>query len=132
MEKINNKLDFYVDSMVTLSSIIEALKEKIDYLSQISLSDYFDKFSSTADCLDRMHKNIDKFVKLHDKSLDDNNIINFINTVDNYIEYHIRLLDNSTPSNYLLNHKYIVESLGTIVSTANHKLKQIELEINKL
>ena len=132
MEKINNKLDFYVDSMVFISNIVEVLNEKIDYLSKISLSDYFDKFSTTADSLDRVHKNAENFVKLHDKSLDDNNIINFINTVDNYIEYHIRLLDNSTPSNYLLNHKYIVESLGTIVSTANHKLKQIELEINKL
>ena len=124
----SKKIEFYTDALGLLTYLCEIVKEKSEYIKNMSVNDYYEKFSITADCLERTVNCINNFN--HENKYDEDSIYPLLRTIKDYFDYYIRLCDNSSPSNYHCNSKYISESMFTIYTTINSKLIHINKRFN--
>ena len=119
--KYNNM--FYGDALEVLLGIKQSLNDCSNILSKTSLDDYHNNFMTCGDAFEKVVDIIDSF--LNSWKSDEYNVCNMLKTIKEYIEYYIRLCDSSSPSNYNMNKKYMIESIETVSATINAKLKYV-------
>ena len=124
----NKKLEFYTEAVGLLLYVCEIIKEKSDYIKNITINDYYVKLESTGDCLERTLKCLNNFNQ--DRKYDEDSIYMLLATIKDYFDYYIRLCDNSSPSNYHYNSKYISDSMFTVYTTIHSKLRHINKRFN--
>ena len=124
----NKKLEFYTEAVGLLLYVCEIIKEKSYYIKNITINDYYVKLENTGDCLERTLKCINNFNQ--DRKYDEDSIYMLLATIKDYFDYYIRLCDNSSPSNYHYNSKYISDSMFTVYTTIHSKLKHINKRFN--
>ena len=127
---LTKKQELYTDAIVLLTHVSETTREKSEYLKTVCLTTYGDKFALVADSLERTLNSIERFN--HEKKYDEDGLFGLFSQIKDYFEYYIRLCDNSTPSNYVQNAKYISESMYTVFSVVSSKLRHISDKFNKI
>ena len=124
----SKKMEFYTEAVGLLLYVCEIIKEKSDYIKNITINDYYVKLENTGDCLERTLKCLNNFNQ--DRKYDEDSIYMLLATIKDYFDYYIRLCDNSSPSNYHYNSKYISDSMFTVYTTIHSKLKHINKRFN--
>ena len=124
----NKKMEFYTEAVGLLLYVCEIIKEKSDYIKNITINDYYVKLENTGDCLERTLKCLNNFNQ--DRKYDEDSIYMLLASIKDYFDYYIRLCDNSSPSNYHYNSKYISDSMFTVYTTIHSKLKHINKRFN--
>ena len=125
---LNKKLEFYTEAVGLLLYVCEIIKEKSDYIKNITINDYYVKLENTSECLERTLKCLNSFNQ--DRKYDEDSIYLLLASIKDYFDYYIRLCDNSSPSNYHYNSKYISDSMFTVYTTIHSKLRHINKRFN--
>lgn len=115
---------FYLEAYEFISGLIEYIDRVHGELSKICLSDYNEKFKISRDTVNRLNNSITKFV---DKWGSDNEkVCASLRTIKEYYAFYCVTLNNSSPSTFGRDSKYITESLYTSKLALTTKLKKIK------
>ena len=114
---------FYGDTVEVLSGIRQTLNDCSGILSKTSLDNYSNNFQLCGDSFEHVVEIIDSFLSSWES--DEYNVCNTLKSIKEYIEYYIRLCDSSSPSNYNINRKYMIESIETVSLTIGSKLRYL-------
>jgi len=126
MNTIKNK-EFCIDSCEFISGLLEFVIFSVNDLSTISLSNYESKFKTMREAVARTITHMNRFTNKWES--DNENICSTIKTLKEYYNFYCVTLNNSSPSTYRSDSKYIVDSFNTSKLALTCKLKKI---INEL
>ena len=114
---------FYGDTVEVLSGIKQTLNDCLGILSKTSLDDYNVNFQLCGDSFERVTGIINRFLSTWES--DEYNVCSSLKSIKDYVEYYTRLCDSSSPSNYNMNKKYMVDSIKTVSLTIDSKLRYL-------
>ena len=123
MASTKDKL-FFVESFSFMSHLVEFNENLITELKQISSGDYMEKFERVVRSIKMASNRIKLFIDYW-KDDDDEKICNTIKTINEYYAFYCTTLNNSSPSSYMRDSKYLIDSLTTAKLALKSKLKYL-------
>lgn len=118
---------FYIEAYEFISGLLEYISRVSDELSKICVNDYNDKFRICKETVNRLNNSIGKFVG--NWGNDDEKICNTLKTIKEYYGFYCVTLNNSSPTTFKRDSKYIIESLYTSKLALTNKLKHLKEKI---
>ena len=80
----SKKIEFYANAIGLLTYVCEIIREKSEYIKNITISDYYEKLSVTGDCLERTLKCLNNFD--YDRKYDEDSIYMLLASIKDYFD----------------------------------------------
>ena len=116
--------EFYLNSYEFISGLINQIDKISDVLSHVCTSDYREKFNSVRETISLLNDAIKSFTDKWKNN--DEEICKSLETIKEYYTFYQTTLNNSSPSMFARDSKYIIESLYTSKLALINKLKKIK------
>ena len=123
----NSKLEFYIDSIVLISALINFCNSTVVELGLLTESNYGHGFKNICDTINRTVERINSFVQKWEN--DSDGICGTLKTIKEYYTYYCITLGSSSPELFICDVKYITDSVKTSKLALEYKLKKIKNKI---
>ena len=124
---MDSKRKFYIDAYIFICGLMEYMNRISTELSHVCITNYVDKFKISRDTVNRLNLSVAKFINKWDN--DDENICKTLKTIKEYYGFYCITLSNSSPSMFIKDSKYIIDSLYTSKMALVCNLKKIKEKI---
>ena len=127
MNSFKHNKEFCIDSCEFICGLLEFTNDATSELSTICLSDYGIKFNKLREAVARTVTNMNRFTNKW--QYDEESMCSTVKTLKEYYNFYCVTLNNSSPSRYKSDSKYLIDSLNTSKLALTHKLKKILDEV---
>lgn len=119
--------DFCIDSLELITGVISFCDSLIEELKHLCLDTYADVFKDASSFINSTGERIDAFANKWED--DSESICRSLKTIKEYYAFYCVTLNNSSPTSYNKDARYIIDSLKTSKLALSVKLKKIEANI---